>query len=161
MKIGQVGKIVIVDIDTISKFNLIEERLITGVIKCIENTPHFPQKPEEYMHFLKTEIQNQNPRFKLIAGINTKDQSVAYFCAMFIVMDDGYPACFINSMYAEDQLAGKVADSVLWYVEGWAKKFQCVKMLYHTSQNKKAFYRLGKRFGWKPKPVIIFERGIN
>ena len=160
MKIAELDNIVCFDVNNIWKFNLVLDKLMPCVVKAVESAPHFNQSSGQVIQIFKDNLINLNTKFKLLIGLDLKNNEMTFFCSAFIVEEDRMPVCLIYAIYAKPGLLIPVADNTIRYLDNFCAKFKCIKMIFHTEHDKNAFARLAKKYNWKPVRTV-FERTLE
>jgi len=127
-----------------------------------------------------TEMQNQLPSIKtanqvldetdskLVSGgdyfglwLITDHGKIIIAIISSVILNENYElCCYVNGRYFKKGMVYKFAGSAFHYIEDWAREKQCLKMIFLTGRNVKAYTRLLHRIGFKPTETL-FTKELN
>jgi len=124
-----------------------------------------------------TEMQNQLPLERTVnqlldqtdGRLDTKDNFFALWLVTSngkivttlttsIVLNENYDlCCYVNGRYFKKGMLREMGKKAWHYLEEWAMQKQCLKMVFLTSRNSKAYTRLLNNIGLKPSETLFIK----
>ena len=140
-------------IDSVEELRKIRPWLVVPMKEMQDQLPS-DRTVEELLNQTDARLAAKDDTFGL--WLITSNGEVVTTLITNLILNENYElCCYVSGRYFKKGMLRELGNYSFHYLENWAKDRQCLKMIFLTSRNVKAYTRLLKDLGLKPTETLF------
>lgn len=146
-------------IESVDEFRKIRP-LLVGPMTEMQDQLTTTRTVEELLNQTDARLATKDNFFAL--WLITVNGEIVTIIVTSVILDENYDVCcYVAGRYFKKGMLKGLADKTWHYLEDWARQKQCLKMIFLTGRNPKAYARLLDHLGFKPTETLFTKELDN